>query len=96
MSPRQILAASSLAFLLATSVPATILAGHGQSDVKYKHYANCTKMHKDWPHGVGKTGAKDHVTGHSKPVKNFHVSDGLYQANKGSDRDKDGIACEAH
>ena len=96
MSPKRIIAASSLALLLVTSMPATILAGHGQSDAKYKHYSNCTKMHKDYPHGVGKVGAKDKVSGHSKPVKDFYVSNGLYSANKGSDRDKDGIACEAH
>jgi hypothetical protein len=94
MNPKRILAASSLALLLATSVPATILAGHGQADAKYKDYKNCTALNKVYKHGVGKPGAKDHVSGHSKKVTNFYVSKGLYNANSGKDRDGDGIACE--
>jgi hypothetical protein len=62
------------------------------ADAAAKHYANCTAIHHDYPHGVGKKGAKDHTSG--RPVTNFKVSDALYQANAGSDRDKDGIACE--
>ena len=91
---RRALAAGTLATLIVTAVPSTILAGHGSADAKYKHYANCTKLNKDYKHGVGKPGAVDQVSGHSKKVKNFYVSEGLYQANKGSDRDHDGIACE--
>jgi Excalibur calcium-binding domain len=62
------------------------------------HYKNCTTMHHKYPHGVGRKGAKDHVANpkKDKPVTNFHVSTALYNANKGLDRDKDGIACEAH
>ena len=32
----------------------------------------------------------------SNPVTNFKVSKAIYLANTKSDRDKDGIACEAH
>ncbi len=61
------------------------------------HYANCTAMHVKYKHGVGRTGAKDHVASKSdKPVTNFYVSTAIYNANTASDRDKDGIACEAH
>lgn len=57
-----------------------------------KKYANCTKLNKVYPHGVGKPGARDKTSG--KPVTNFKVSKALYNKNAGSDRDKDGIACE--
>ena len=46
--------------------------------------------------GSGRSGARDHVSGHSKPVTNFRVNTALYTRNKGLDRDKDGIACEKH
>jgi hypothetical protein len=62
-----------------------------------REFANCTAMHKVYKHGVGRKGAKDHVKSKKdKPVTNFHVSTSIYNANKKSDRDKDGIACEAH
>lgn len=94
MSPSRLLAAASLAVLVGTAAPVTIVASSGHAEAKFKHYDNCTKLNKDYPHGVGKAGAVDHVSGHTKKVKNFFVSDGLYKANSGSDRDKDGIACE--
>jgi uncharacterized membrane protein len=58
------------------------------------HYKNCTALHKHYKHGVGKKGAHDHTSG--TPVTNFKRSSKLYKANKKLDRDKDGIACEAH
>jgi hypothetical protein len=61
-----------------------------------KTYANCTALNKTYHHGVGRSGAHDHVTGSSKPVTNFKVSTAIYNANKKSDRDKDGVACEKH
>lgn len=57
-----------------------------------KAYKNCTALHKDYKHGVGLPGAKDRTSG--TPVTNFKKSKALYNANKKSDRDKDGIACE--
>jgi hypothetical protein len=57
-----------------------------------KTYANCTKLNRDYPHGVGRPHAHDHTSG--TPVTNFKRSKALYKANKGSDRDGDGIACE--
>jgi len=47
-----------------------------------------------YPHGVGRKGARDHVSGTSRPVTNFYVSTTIYNANTGRDRDKDGVACE--
>lgn len=57
-------------------------------------FKNCTQLNKTYPHGVGKPGARDKVRGSTKPVTNFKRSTTLYNANKKSDRDKDGIACE--
>ncbi len=55
-------------------------------------YKNCTALHKRYPHGVGKVGARDHTSG--TPVTTFRRSNRLYRHNKRLDRDKDGIACE--
>jgi hypothetical protein len=80
---------------LATSallVGATALAAPADA-APAKHFANCTAMHKVYPHGVGRPGAKDHTSG--TPVTTFKRSLPLYNANTASDRDKDGIACEA-
>jgi hypothetical protein len=57
-----------------------------------KTYSNCTQLNKAHPHGVGKPGARDKTSG--TPVTNFKRSRPLYRANKKSDRDGDGIACE--
>lgn len=64
------------------------------AEAKAKTYKNCTALNKDYKHGVGKPGAKDKVSGRTKPVTNFKKSTALYKANKKSDRDKDGVACE--
>ena len=58
-----------------------------------KKFANCKALNKKYPHGVGKRGAKDRTSSAYK-VTNFKRSNALYKANKKSDRDKDGIACE--
>jgi Excalibur calcium-binding domain len=58
-------------------------------------YANCTALHTTYQHGVAGTGARDHVTS-GTPVTSFFVSSALYDANTKLDRDKDGVACEAH
>ena len=59
-----------------------------------RHFANCAALNKVYPHGVGRKGARDHVSGKSKPVTTFKVSTALYNANTARDRDHDGIACE--
>jgi hypothetical protein len=70
---------------------------------KPKSYTNCTALNKVYPHGVGKKGARDRVSGSSKPVTNFTVSSLVYSYNDGKDRrpgerdldrDNDGVACE--
>ncbi|SDK36722.1 Excalibur calcium-binding domain-containing protein [Arthrobacter sp. ok362] len=66
-----------------------------------KSYKNCTELNKVYPHGVGRSGARDKTTG--KRVTNFRVDNTLYSYNDGGarhrgeydlDRDNDGIACE--
>ena len=67
-----------------------------------KSYKNCTALNKDYAHGVGRPGARDHTSG--RAVTTFRVSKRLYQHNDGKspryaneydlDRDNDGIACE--
>ena len=74
--------------------------------IKAKHYSSCAKLNADYPHGVGKTGAKDKHSKSSKAVTNFKVSTKVYEMNNGKrnkatgeydlDRDNDGIACEKH
>ena len=59
-----------------------------------KTYANCTALNKVFPHGIGKTGARDKTGASSKPVTTFTRHDATYRLNTKSDRDKDGIACE--
>jgi hypothetical protein len=70
-------------------------ATHGQAVLTAATvYRNCTALRKTYPHGVGRTGARDHVSGSTKPVTTFTVNTTVYNANKGLDRDRDGIACE--
>jgi hypothetical protein len=82
---RRAVCALALGFAVTTTVGAPAEA---------KTYKNCTELQKKYAHGVGKKGAKDKVSGKSKPVKNFKVDTKVYNENKKSDRDKDGIACE--
>ncbi|GAB3076450.1 MULTISPECIES: excalibur calcium-binding domain-containing protein [unclassified Phycicoccus] len=77
----------SSGFVIATSVSA-------EAAPKPKAYKNCTELNKVYKHGVGRPGAKDKVSGSTKPVTSFTVSAATYKLNTKSDRDKDGIACE--
>lgn len=57
-----------------------------------KVYANCTELRKDYHGGVARPGAVNQG-GATKYAP--YYSQALYDANKGKDRDHDGIACEA-
>jgi hypothetical protein len=59
-----------------------------------KSYANCTALHTGFPHGVGRSGAHDHVRGSTAPVTNFTRNTRVYDQNRALDRDGDGVACE--
>jgi hypothetical protein len=79
--------------VLVAVTTATLLVGTAApSYAAVKTYKNCTALNKAYPHGVGRNGARDKTSG--TPVTNFKVSNSLYAANRGSDRDGDGIACE--
>ena len=56
-----------------------------------KVYKNCTELNKVYPGGVALPGAVN-SGGASKLTPKYNKK--LYEANKKSDRDKDGIACE--
>ncbi len=86
----KILAGLAAAALAASLVPATA----APAAAAVRHFKNCTALNKVYKHGVGKKGARDHVSGSSRPVTTFTRSTAVYLANKSMDRDKDGIACE--
>jgi len=56
-------------------------------------WKNCTRVHKTYPHGVGKVGARDRTSG--TRVTTFKRSNALYLKAKHLDRDGDGVACES-
>ena len=56
-----------------------------------KVFKNCTELNKVYPGGVAKPGAVNIGGATKKAPKNDKF---LYAANKKSDRDGDGIACE--
>ncbi len=88
------LARTCLAAVLAGAGPA-LAAAPAQAAPPPLKYKNCAALNKDYKHGVGRKGAKDHVSGSTKPVTDFRVDSVVYTANKAKlDRDKDGIACE--
>ena len=83
---------------LATAVATVVAVGIvGVGPAEAVSWRNCDAVHRTYPHGVGKAGARDHTSG--TPVRNFKRSNALYRTamrvNSGLDRDKDGIACEA-
>lgn len=88
MNPRRMIGGALVAMACAVTVPALAVAPAMAATT----YSNCSAMHEDYPHGVGKPGAVDSTSG--TPVTDFTVDADLYNANKKSDRDGDGIACE--
>jgi hypothetical protein len=76
------------------AVGATSTSAEGASG-----WRNCTAVNHQYPHGVGRRDAHDHVTS-GTPVTNFKRSNQLFATamdhNKGLDRDHDKIACEKH
>lgn len=69
-----------------------IAASAEAAPAKARTFKNCTELNKSYAHGVGRPGARDKTSG--TPVTNFKRSKALYNANKKSDGDKDGVACE--
>jgi hypothetical protein len=83
-------AADAKAAASAAAAPAPLV----DTSAGLRDYANCTELNADYPHGVGRSGAVDKVSGGGSPVTTFVRDDALYAANSESDRDGDGIACE--
>ncbi len=65
------------------------LISAGQAAVKV--FKNCTELNKVYPGGVALPGA---INSGGATMKKPKYDKRLYNANKKSDRDKDGIACE--
>ena len=61
------------------------------SNAATKKFKNCTELNKVYPGGVALPGA---VNAGGATKKEPKYDKALYTANKSSDRDKDGIACE--
>ncbi len=61
------------------------------SQAAVKVFKNCTELNKVYPGGVALPGA---VNSGGATKKEPKYNKALYVANKKSDRDKDGIACE--
>ena len=61
------------------------------SNAAAKKFKNCTELNKVYPGGVALPGAVN-TGGATKKEPKYDKA--LYAANKSSDRDKDGIACE--
>lgn len=68
-----------------------LVAPIAPSQASAKIFKNCTELNKVYPGGVALPGAVN-SGGATKLAPKF--SKKLYEANKKSDRDKDGIACE--
>jgi hypothetical protein len=74
----------SICLGLLTVLPST-------SNAAAKKFKNCTELNKVYPGGVALPRA---VNKGGKTKKTPKYDKALYTANKKSDRDKDGIACE--
>ncbi len=68
-----------------------VIAFPTQSNAAAKKFKNCTELNKVYPGGVALPGA---VNAGGATKKEPKYDKALYAANKSSDRDKDGIACE--
>ncbi|WP_397361776.1 excalibur calcium-binding domain-containing protein [Paenibacillus sp.] len=76
--------------LLLTLSVGTLNTANAES--KAKTYKNCKDLNKDYKGGVALSSSSKNKGGKTKNKP--YVSKELYNANKKSDRDNDGIACE--
>lgn len=80
--------------LIASAVLVGALAGAALTGCTPRVFKNCTEMHTVYKGGVGRVGAVDKRSGGGSAKYAPHRDNALYDANKKSDADKDGIACE--
>jgi hypothetical protein len=78
--------AISLSLVLSLLIPTL-----SQANAAAKKFKNCTELNKVYPGGVALPGA---VNSGGATKKEPKYDKALYTANKKSDRDGDGIACE--
>lgn len=76
--------------LVVISLELVFLPSHA-SQAAVKVFKNCTELNKVYPGGVALPGA---INSGGTTRKEPKYNKALYIANKKSDRDKDGIACE--
>jgi hypothetical protein len=86
-----LLSGALLSGALVVGIP---LVSAGPADAAATTYANCTAMHAVYKGGVARSGAKDKRANGGHAAHKPYVSTALYNANKKSDRDGDGVACE--
>lgn len=91
MTPSRLLCAAAVAACLTLTSAAPGIAAPSA-----KTYANCTAIHKVYSGGIAKAGVRFNTVGakHRALKGKVKFSTALYDANRKSDRDKDGIACE--
>lgn len=77
--------------LSALLISIIVLAPSTQANAAAKKFKNCTELNKVYPGGVALPGAVN-AGGATKKTPKYDKA--LYDANKKSDRDGDGIACE--
>jgi hypothetical protein len=77
--------------LLLVSLIAGLSFPVSSANASAKVFKNCTELNKVYPGGVALPGAVN-TGGMTKLTPKFDKK--LYEANKRSDRDKDGDACE--
>lgn len=69
----------------------TLILSGTSANAAAKVFKNCTELNRVYPGGVALPGAVN-SGGTTKKIPKYDKA--LYNANKKSDRDKDGIACE--
>ena len=77
--------------ILLVSVSLGLMVSTTPANAAAKVFKNCTELNKVYPGGVALPGAVN-AGGTTKLTPKYDKA--LYTANKKSDRDKDGIACE--
>ncbi len=78
-------------FTIAVISIGLVFLSSNTSQAAAKVFKNCTELNKVYPGGVALPGAIN-SGGTTKREPKYNKA--LYNANKKSDRDKDGIACE--
>jgi len=68
-----------------------LVVGVGTADARAKHYHSCKQLNGRYIAGVAKS---RRAARHAPAPSLVYVNAALYKANKGLDRDHDGVACE--